>query len=177
MSTTNIDIEQAGSTVAEVRTFISNLLKNQNQFSQSEIAEINAIMKLRSARQMKTRLQSLFLSFDDEDEIDPSINNEPEEEPEKPKYVVKTMQEMHLMEAKVNWNNPKTLLEWCEGNPFDFKIKHLEVGKPLIDCYYLKCHGTSSEKARYIDIKFMTGHQLDISKCPGLIVVDIDLTN
>ena len=177
----NIDIEQAGSTVAEVRMFISNLLKNQNQFSQSDIAEINAIMKLRSARQMKNKFKELLeridsnsLTFYDEDEIDPSINNEPEEEHEKPKYVCKTMQEMHLMEAKVNWNNPKTLLEWCEGNPFDFRIKHLEVGKPLIDCYYLKCHGTSSEKARYIDIKFLTGHQLDISKCPGLIVVDID---
>lgn len=86
MSYPNID--EAGSRVNEVRNYVSNMLKVPNPFSQNDIAEINAIMRLRSAKQMKTKLQPFFQkiidylepSYEEECTSSTSIIEEEEEE-------------------------------------------------------------------------------------------------
>ena len=146
----NIDIEQAGTTVAAVRLYISNLLKNQNQFSQSEISELETIMKLRSAKQMKTRLQTLFMSFDNEDEIDVDIDDEPEEEP------VSMIQEIL---------SRKSLAEFIIGRTIPL------YGYSKSD--YMRKDGTYKYPPRKDEP--VTGQAVRLNKCFNLAVLDIDI--
>ena len=166
----NIDIEQAGSTVAEVRMFISNLLKNQNQFSQSDIAEINAIMKLRSARQMKNKFKELLeridsnsLTFDDEDEdkIDASINNEPEEE-----------QTSKVQEIIKEVTSRKSLREITDGHKYELYSYHkkswLAFGYPNNNVKELR------KKYEWLKV---TGYAWLHNESPEYAEFDIDFTH